>query len=91
MLERKVYNNDDIDNPRVIMCCSPHRFAVRAATHYHTRAWQTLIYEKECFILLMKTYLLRVLIASTVVPTKSDIDVILCLQMLSETLICTLH
>ena len=26
MLERKVYNNDD--------------FAVRAATHYHTQAWQ---------------------------------------------------
>ena len=73
------------------MCCSPHRFAVRAATHYHTRAWRTLIYEKECFILLMKTYLLRVLIASTVVPTKSDIDVIFCLQMLSKTLICTLH
>ena len=35
------------------MCCSPHRFAVRAATHYHTRAWQTLIYGKECFILLL--------------------------------------
>ena len=28
-------------------------FAVRAATHYHTRAWQTLVYEKECFILLL--------------------------------------
>ena len=27
--------------------------AVRAGTHYHTRAWQTLIYEKECFILLL--------------------------------------
>ena len=38
------------------MCCSPHRFAVRTATHYHTRAWQTLIYEKECFILLLKAY-----------------------------------
>ena len=25
------------------MCCSPNREAVRAATHYHTRAWQTLI------------------------------------------------
>ena len=35
-------------SPRVIMCCSPHRFAVRAATHYHTRAWQTLIYGKDC-------------------------------------------
>ena len=60
LLERKVYNNDDITffsvyyclpSPSVIMCCSPHRFAVRAATHYHTRAWQTLIYGKECFIL----------------------------------------
>ena len=39
------------------MCCSPHRFAVQAATHYHTRAWQTLIYGKECFIfLLIKGY-----------------------------------
>ena len=35
------------------MCCSPHRFADRAATHYHTRAWQTLIHGKECFILLL--------------------------------------
>ena len=35
------------------MCCSPHCFADRAATHYHTRAWQTLIHEKECFILLL--------------------------------------
>ena len=26
-----------------------------------------------------------------VVPTKSDIDVILCLQLLSKTLTCTLH
>ena len=38
----------------VIMCCSPHRFADRAETHYHTRAWQTLIHGKECFILLLK-------------------------------------
>ena len=29
------------------MCCSPHHFADRAATHYHTRAWQTLIHRKE--------------------------------------------
>ena len=35
------------------MCCSPNSFAVRAATHYLTRAWQTLIYGKECFILLL--------------------------------------
>ena len=27
----------------------------------------------------------------TVVPTKSDSDVIFCLQLLSETLTCTLH
>ena len=62
MLARKVYNNDDItfffvyqrlQSPRVIMYCSPHRFADRAATHYHTRAWQTLIHGKECFILLL--------------------------------------
>ena len=33
-------------------CCSPNRFAVRAATYFHTRAWQTLIYGKECFTLL---------------------------------------
>ena len=40
----KVYNN---------MCCSPHCFADRAATHYHTRAGQTLIHGKVCFILLL--------------------------------------
>ena len=28
---------------------------------------------------------------ATVVPTKSDSDVILCLQLLSKTLSCTLH
>ena len=27
--------------------------AVRAATHYHTRAWQTLIYGKECYIVIV--------------------------------------
>ena len=62
MLARKVYNNDAItffsvyqrlQSPRVIMFCSPHRFPSRAATHDHTRAWQTLIRGKECFILLM--------------------------------------
>ena len=31
------------------MCCSLNREAMRAATHYHTRAWQTLIYGKECY------------------------------------------
>ena len=35
------------------MCCSPHRGAVRAATHYHTRAWQMLIYGKQCYILIV--------------------------------------
>ena len=42
---RYIYNNDDITFFSV--------FAVRAATHYHTWAWQTLIYGKECFILLL--------------------------------------
>ena len=36
--------------------------------------------------------ILNALIAGiTVVPTKSDSDVILCLQLLSKTLTCTLH
>ena len=35
------------------MCCSPNREAVRVATHYHTRAWQTLIYGKECYIVIV--------------------------------------
>ena len=55
-------NNDDISFfsvyerlPRlcVIMCCSPHRFAVGATIHYHIRAWQTSKHGKECFILLL--------------------------------------
>ena len=29
------------------MCCSPNQEAVRAATHYHTRALQMLIYGNE--------------------------------------------
>ena len=35
------------------MCCSPHRLAIRAATQYHTQAWQMLIQRKECFIILL--------------------------------------
>ena len=30
-------------------------------------------------------------LSSTVVPTKIDSDIILCLQLLSKTLLCTLH
>ena len=36
------------------MRCSPNREAVRAATHYHTRDWQTLKYGKECYIVIVK-------------------------------------
>ena len=36
-----------------MMCCSPNREAVRAATHYYTRAWQLLIYGKECYIVIV--------------------------------------
>ena len=32
----------------------PLRFAVRAVTHYHTRAWQTGIYGKELLTLTKK-------------------------------------
>ena len=39
--------------PSVIMCCSPNRFAFRDATHYHTRAWQTLIHGEECYIVIV--------------------------------------
>ena len=64
MLARNVNNNDDItffsvyqrfQSPRVIMCCSPYRFADWAAPHYHmyTRAWQTLIHRKECLVRLV--------------------------------------
>ena len=42
-----------LPSPSVITCCSPNREAVRAATHYHTRAWQTLIYGKECYIVIV--------------------------------------
>ena len=43
VLERKLYNNDDINmykhltSSRIIMCSSPHRFTIRAATYYHTQ------------------------------------------------------
>ena len=35
------------------MCCSPIREAVRAATHYYTRALQTLIHGKDCYIVIV--------------------------------------
>ena len=52
------------------MCCSPNRVAVRAATHYHTRAWQTLIYGKECFILLLFVITHTDIHARVCAPTK---------------------
>ena len=65
VLERKVCNSDDITffsvlslslpSPSVIMCCSPHRFVVRTPTHYHSRAWQTLIHRKSVFYHLIVT------------------------------------
>ena len=63
MLVRKVYNNDDmtflsvylcLQSPRVILCCSPHRFADLAATHYDTQDLQTLIHGKRIFNPLIK-------------------------------------
>ena len=54
--ERKVYNNYIITflsvyyplpSPSVIMCCSSHLFAVRAATHYHTRLGKRYYMEKN--------------------------------------------
>ena len=35
------------------MCCSPIREAVRAATHYYTRVFQTLIHGKYCYIVIV--------------------------------------
>ena len=37
---------EHLPNPRVITCCSPHRVTHRAATHYHTLAWQTSVHGK---------------------------------------------
>ena len=42
-----------LPSPSVIMCCRPIREAVRAATHYYTRALQTLIHGKECYIVIV--------------------------------------
>ena len=42
-----------LPSPSVIMCCSPIREAVRAATHYYTRALQTLIHGQECYIVIV--------------------------------------
>ena len=39
------------------MCCSPNRVAVRAATHYCPRAWQTLMHvEKNVISSLLYTF-----------------------------------
>ena len=35
------------------MCCSPIREVVRAAAHYFTRALQTLIHGKDCYIVIV--------------------------------------
>ena len=40
-------------SPSVIMCCSQIREAVRAATHYYTRALHTLIHGKDCYIVIV--------------------------------------
>ena len=54
------------------MCCCPNREAVRAATHYHTRAWQTLLYGKKCFILLLVYYFIYRMASSFVNDTPCD-------------------
>ena len=35
------------------MCCNQNHTAMGPATHYHTRAWQTLIYRKACYIVIV--------------------------------------
>ena len=35
------------------MCCGPIREAVRAATHYYTKALQTLIHGTDCYIVIV--------------------------------------
>ena len=42
-----------LPSPIVIMCCSLIREAVRAATHYYTRALQMLLYRKDCYIVIV--------------------------------------
>ena len=58
--EGTVYNNDDktlfsvltFAQPECDNVLQPECIAVWGATHYHTRAWQRLIFVKECFIVL---------------------------------------
>ena len=35
------------------MCCSTNREVVRATIHYSMRAWQTIIYRIECYIVIV--------------------------------------
>ena len=68
------------------MCAARTAEAVRAPIRYHTLAWQTLIYGKECFILSLKiekmtlTNITYLKYSSTVLPAKSDSYVVFCLQ-----------
>ena len=39
-----------------VMCCNQNHTAMRPATHHRTRAWQTLIYRKECYIVIVIYY-----------------------------------
>ena len=41
------------------MGCSLIHEAVSAATHYHTRVWQTLIHGKECYIIIIRPFFFR--------------------------------
>ena len=55
---------------------------------YHNPCYNEMCYNRDCSVYFARIFLI---IHGTVLPTKSDSDVILCLQLLSKTLTCTLH
>ena len=87
VLERTVYNNDAITFFSVLTFAKPScdnvlqpspLNAVRAAKHYHTRAWQMLINGKECFILLLTLAGYEVAVES---PGRLPIGPMHCMQI----------
>ena len=68
-----------------------HFHANNGFCNFLTTKYLIFIFEKKNKNKSRKSEYTEMRLFATVVPTKSDSDVILCLQLLSKTLTCTLH
>ena len=86
------FDSSDIPCIRyLIFLASFYRITVLQVCHIITRKTRgTCCWKKNTWMFILKVYSVNKSL-STVMPTKSDSDVIFCLQLLRKTFNCTLH